>query len=218
MESNDNGPRKSAGNLKKINNALMDGSKPASPRKRPAKSVSNAVSVNGDGNIIGNGNNITNIHTLAPVKTVVKVQTGVGALTAAQKAKVNALIAEWAEARGAVRRSKAEIAALRKSFNNAMKVNSYAEILQEDFERAMAWLRRQTGIINSMPSARTKLADWRKKRYTSINARAKEFPDGELRYRGYAQERFGTGSLKELNDDQLDAVYHYVFGWPRVQK
>lgn len=206
------------GNLKKIKDVLMDGSKPASPRKRSVKSAENTVSINGDGNIVGNGNSITNINTPVPVKTVVKVQTGVGVLTAAQKAKINALIAEWAEARGAVRRSKAEIAALRRSFNNAMQVNSYAEILQEDFERAMAWLRRQTGIINSMPSARTKLPDWRKKRYASINARAKEFSDGELRYRSYAQKQFGTDSLKELNDEQLDAVYRYVFGWPKAKK
>lgn len=217
MESNDNRPRRSVKNLEKIKDALMDGSKPASPKKQPAKSAGDVVSINGDGNILGNGNHVTTINNPSPTVTIVKVQTGVGVLTAAQKAKINALIAEWVEARGAVRRSKAEIAALRKSFNNAMKVNSYAEILQGDFERAMTWLRRQTGIINSMPSARAKLPDWRKKRYTSINARAKEFSDGELRYRNYAQERFGTGSLKELNDDQLDAVYRHVFGWPRVQ-
>lgn len=65
----------------------------------------------------------------------------------------------------------------------------------------------------SMPSARKKLPDWRMKRYRAINARAKEFPEGEARFRRYAEENFGTGSRRELDDDQLEAVYRHVFGW-----
>lgn len=211
MEANDNNSRKVDANLKRIRDALMDGSKNTPLKKRNIKHTTSSISVSGDMNIIGDGNNIN--YNSSPSITVVKVQTGVGVLTAAQKAKMNTLIKEWVEARGSVRRSKAEIAALRSAFNRAMNVNSYAEILQEDFERAMTWLRRQTGIINSMPSAPKKNPNWRNTRYRAINARAKEFQDGEIRFRRYAEERYGSGSLKELSDEQLDAVYRYVFSW-----
>ena len=207
--SNDNG---SAGRRRKlkdrINDILAGGETGMSTNEK------GSMTVNGDGNVIASGNGAINIYNGAPVeKKITVVKTGDGVLTAAQKAKINALIAEWVEARGAVRRSKPEIAALRSAFNKAMKVNSYAEILQEDFEKALSWLRRQTGIVNSMASAPKKNPNWRVARYRAINTRAKEFPDGELRYRRYADERFGSDSLKSLTDEQLEAVYRYVFGW-----
>lgn len=212
---NDNAPNGIRKKIDQIRKSLMDGSTPkkaSRPRKKPEPVP---VSITGNGNIVGDGNSL-NIYNGSPVeKKITVVKTGDGVLTAAQKAKINALIKEWTEARGAVRRSKAEIAALRSAFNKAMKVNSYHEILQEDFDKAVAWLRRQTGIINSMASAPGKVPDWRKKRYAQINARAKEFPDGEMRYRRYAEEKFGSGSLKDLTDDQLEAVYRYVYGWKR---
>ena len=216
--ANDNDESSPIKTLKQIKGALMDGSEKKPAPRRRARSAGDTISINGDRNTVINGDNITTIHTPAPIKTVVKVQTGVGVLTAAQKSKINSLIKEWAEARDAVRKTKAEIAALRSAFNKAMGVNSYHEIKQENFERAMVWLRRQTGIINSMASAPKKNPNWRTQRYRSINARAKEFPDGEVRYRLYAEERFGSSSLRDLNDEQLDAVYRYVFGWSRIQK
>lgn len=173
--------------------------------------------VTGTGIIIGDGNSVTNhiVNNPPPTQTVVNVQTGVGVLTASQKGKINRIFKQWAEMRGIVRKGNAEYAALRGAFNTYMDVNKFDEIRQEDFEKAMKWLRRQTGIVLSMPSARKKLPDWRNKRYTAIMARAKEFSDGEQRFRSYAQERFGSGSLKDLDDTQLDAVYRHVFGWKR---
>lgn len=215
---NDNTPSGSRKKIDRLRQSLMDGSAPKkapSPGKKPALAP---ISINGSGNIVVSDNSAVNVYNGAPVeKKIVVVKTGDGVLTAAQKAKINALITEWVEARGAVRRTRAEIAALRSAFNKAMKVNSYAEILQDDFDKAIAWLRRQTGIVNSMASAPRKNPNWRTGRYRAINARAKEFLDGELRYRSYAEERFGSGSLKDLDDEQLEAVYRHVFGWRRAQ-
>lgn len=214
---NDNIPNGNRKKIDQIRQSLMEGSAPKAPSKPRKKAAPPSLSVVGSNNIVGDGNSL-NIYNGTPVeKKIVVVKTGDGVLTAAQKAKINALIDEWVEARGAVRRSRAEIAGLRRAFNKAMNVNSYAEILQEDFDKAIAWLRRQTGIVNSMASAPVKNPKWRNGRYRAINARAKEFPDGELRYRRYAEERFGSASLKELSDEHLEAVYRYVFGWRRAQ-
>lgn len=213
---NDNGTDRHRKNIDQIRALMIEGSEPQKDKKQKEQ-PSNFNSISGNNNIIGFGNSL-NIYNAPPVeKKVVVVKTGDGVLTAQQKSKINQIIKEWIDARGAVRRSKSEISSFRSAFNKAMKVNSYHEILQEDFDKAVAWLRRQVGIVYSMASASKKIPDWRKKRYAQINARAKEFLDGEVRYRSYAQKRFGSDSLKALSDEQLDAVYRYVFGWRRTK-
>lgn len=192
---------------------LENSTSPATPHAAPA-----SVAVHGNGNIVGNGNVVVLVQPPFPpakAKKTVVVQTGVGVLDAAQKAQINSLVDEWVKLRGSIRSRAAEIRSLRAAFNKAMKVNSYAEIKQEDFGRAVSWLKRQIAILDGMSSAPAKDPQWRTKRYRGINARAKEFGDGEARYRQYAATHFGTSSLRDLTDDQLDAVYRYVFGWPR---
>ncbi|MBB4265408.1 ORF6C domain-containing protein [Roseospira visakhapatnamensis] len=181
--------------------------------EKRSHSKSSGHTITGNNNIVGNGNSI-NLHEPKIVRKVY-VQTGVGTIDAAQKKQINEMFAEWARVRDLVRKTSPEYKALRSAFNRYMGVNSYHEIKQDDFDKAVTWLQRQTGIVLSMSSAKTRVPDWRKKRYASINARAKEFPGGAERYRLFAKERFGTTSLKELTDEQLDAVYHHVFGWRR---
>lgn len=191
---------------------LFSSATPKIPRRK--KAADTTVSVRGNRNIVAGDNNIINNFSAPPVITrTVIVKTGDGVLTAEQKGAINKTIEDWAGKRNAVRRSRVEIAALRKAFNRYMSVNSYHEIHQEHFEKAMKWLRRQIGIINRMPGARRSSATWRKDRYRAIHARAGEYPDGELRFRRYAEERFGCSSLKDLSDDELETVYNYVFGW-----
>lgn len=196
-------PKDRKDHLKKI----LDTGAPSSASDKD----NNIYSASGNCNVVGNGN----VVNFGPPKIVKKIyiQPGAGFITAAQKKKINDIFSEWAAVRGLVRKNNAEFKSLRFAFNTAMNVNSYHEIKSEDFEKAIQWLRRQTGIVLSMSSAPNKVPDWRNKRYRAINARAKQFPDGEARYRRYALERFGSGSLKELDDDQLDAVYRHVFGW-----
>lgn len=191
---------------------LLGGARPkrlAKPRRKPD------VSVVGDANFVVSGDGNTVHHFSAPpvIKRVVKVKTGDGVLTAAQKAKINKAFSDWMRVRRIVRKTDPAVGALRKAFNTAMKVNSYHEILQEDFAKALSWIRRHKGVVMSMKSAAAKVPGWRNMRYKAINARAKEYPDGEARFRAYALKRFGTSSLGELDDKQLEAVYRHVIGW-----
>lgn len=212
MDVDDDSPEKK---ISRIRKDLLTGS---SPEDHPTSWWAPNVNLRGDGNIVGNGNVVFMVSPWWNERPKVVVQTGVGVIDAAQKARINELIKDWVSAWAHVRTSRAEIAALRSAFNKAMHVNSYAEIKQEDFEKAVAWLRRQIAIIGSMASAPVNDPKWRTKRYRAINARAKEAPNGEAKYRQFAFTRFGTTSLKDLTDDQLDAVYYYVFGWPKIME
>jgi len=214
-EANDNGEAgRRRRKLDDIQTALGEGRPARKPQPREAGG--RAITVRGNGNTIVNGDNVVHLHvpTEAP-RPIVVVQTGVGVLTAAQKAEINRLFDEWFRLRNLVRKSDAEYRVLRSAFNKHMRVNRYDEILQADFDKALRWLRRQIGIIGSMASAPKKVPGWRTDRYRAINARAKEFQGGEARYRRYALDQFGTASLRELDDGQLDSVYRHVFGWPR---
>jgi len=123
---------------------LFSSATPKIPRRK--KAADTTVSVRGNRNIVAGDNNIINNFSAPPVITrTVIVKTGDGVLTAEQKGAINKTIEDWAGKRNAVRRSRVEIAALRKAFNRYMSVNSYHEIHQEHFEKAMKWLRRQIG-------------------------------------------------------------------------
>ncbi len=218
MEANDNNSRKADANLRRIKKALMDGSAPSQPTKRKRKPDNLSISVSGNGHIFGDGNNVTYIHTPPPEKKVVVVKAGDGTITSPQQAELKALVDEIVGLESTLRRQPRTFGAVWGNLNKKMKVTRYVEIPLEKFPAAKALLEKERALLLSMKSAPAKAPNWRLSRYRSINARAKEFPEGELRYRSYSQERFGTGSLKELSDDQLDAVYRHVYGWPRPGK
>lgn len=218
--ANDNGDGSDGRRRRRIASirSELEKGEPAKPaRKRRAKKPAGdrPVSIRGNANFVVNGNGDVSIHAPIPVpRPIVKVQTGVGVLTAEQKAEINRLFGEWYRLRGLVRKTDTEYKKLRAAFNSHMKVNKYDEILQADYPKALRWIRRHIATINSMASAPKKVPNWRASRYRSINARAKEYAGGEERYRQYSLDRFGSASLRELSDEQLDAVYRHVFGWP----
>jgi hypothetical protein len=141
-------------------------------------------------------------------RTVVK--TGDGTVTARQKATLRRLIDNWIEQRTAVRRTKMSYSAAWSALNKAMRVNSYHELPERDFARACAWLRRQIGILGSMPSARKRLPGWRKQRITAIKTHCKKALGDERAYLSYIDRRFAAASLTHLDDDQLQATYLYI--------
>lgn len=200
---------------KKVRDILDESQPKRQTRTRKKPTNSGVIYVDGDGNAIGNGNVVNNFINQPPPRQKVYVRTGENVLDAQQKRKIMELVYNLAGVAGAVRKTSPQVKQVWTALNRYMSVNSYHEIKQEEFDKAVKWLQRQKGIVNSMPSARTKNPDWRRDHYKGINARAGEFPDGKERYRQYAQERFGSSSLRELSDDQLKAVYRYVMGWHR---
>lgn len=189
-----------------------DGSSPDIKKKRKprASSAKNSarVTVKGNSNVVGNGN-VVAISPRVVRRTVVK--TGDGVIDASQKRELTLLINEWVDSRTAVRRSKSSYGAAWRALNAHIGVNSYHEIPTAEFANARAWLQRQIGIINSMPSAPKRAPRWRIGKITSIKARCKNELRSPDLYRPYILRTFGVDSLARLDDDQLQQTYSWVF-------
>lgn len=202
---------------------IQESSEPLQPkRKVPRRTQGNRERLGiqiGDfnrGNVFyidGSGNTFN----MAPEKIVKKVtvKTGDGTLTAEQKRKILDKVSELVGATDAVRKQSPGYGKIWLGLNRHMKVNSYHEIRDTDFDKAMAWLLKQKAVVNGMRSAPKKNPAWRVARYRGTNARCKEFIDGESRMRAYMAKVFGKASQRELTDDELDVLYRHVMGWKR---
>jgi len=169
--------------------------------------------INGDGaQVINGGVTITNNSTTyqtAPRPQVI-VKTGDGVIDAAQKRRLLELRDSVVEASAAGKQPKTP-AGVMLGLNRYMKVNTYAEILATDFDRAVKWLTRQRAIKHSLPSARKKLPNWRDARIRAIHSRCKERGWEAWRIE-HMQKKYGKVSMVELCDDDLDKLYKSVMG------
>lgn len=189
-------------------------SKPRKPQaNQPLTQSSGNVSVSGTGNVVALGSvtqHVVHHHAPAPRPKVV-VQTGEGVIDAAQKAEIQRLREAWVTAHNAVKDKPISHQSSWIRLNRAMKVNSYAELKQEQFDAACNWLRQQAARVLSAKSAPKKLGtDWRSTRYRSIKTRCKA-AGNEFAYSQYIS-RFNKASLTELTDQELEATYRYVLG------
>lgn len=195
----------------KIVRLVREASEGPSPKARPprrrAASDKPAVRIKGDGNIVGHGNVVALMPRLVR-RTVVK--TGDGTVSAQQKAELRRLIDEWMDRRAAIRRTKLSYGAAWSAFNKAMRVNSYHELPARDIDRACAWLRRQIGILGSMPSAPRRIPNLRANRIAAIKARCAKQLGDERAYLPYIAKHFRSTSLTELDDSQIERLYRYV--------
>lgn len=182
---------------------------PTPKAKSNAPTQSNTIYV--DGNGFANMGTIGAIHyhsTDKLPKPTVVVQTGVGTITAQQKRQLLDWRDKVAEASVVKQKTKTP-GGVMSALNKHMKVNSYHEILAEDFERALNWMKKQVGTMHSMKSAPKKIEGWRTNRIKAIHARSKEKEIIEWRI-DYMQKKFGKTSLKDLDDKELDTVYRAV--------
>ena len=156
----------------------------------------------GDGTI----DQSTRVEKLLPPPVIVK--TGDGVLDAKQKARIQELkdrVVLVCKARQEPLDSQGVFIRL----NRHMKVNSYHEIKQTDFEKALAFLRRLSGIGDSLKSAHVKNPGWRKRRISAIHARCKERGWEAWRVK-YMKEKFGRESMVEMPDVELEKLYMAV--------
>lgn len=216
MVANDDNPI-AARRRKRLQEALSEAvptSPPPAGTPTPRRRTPPALSVVGSGNIIGDGNTINN-HFSEPPRIIknVTVKTGDGVLDASQKRIIMDLVYEIVDVEAAVKRDPRDRQAVWSALNRRFKVNTYHEIKSDDFEAAVKYLRMQLGRLRSAKSAPKKDPNWRKGRIRAIQARSKEFPDGDERRRAYMQKHFGASSLTDLDDSQVEQVYRHVFGW-----
>ncbi len=189
-------------------------------KKQPLTPQAGVIYVAGNGNVVAGGDvtqHITNtVHNHAPApapaRPKVVVKTADGTINAEQKAELLRLKNEWLLAHNAVKAKPLSHQAASIRLNAAMKVSSYAELKPEQFEKARAWLIRQTAMVRAMPSAARKDAKWRNARYKAIKTRCKNQLGDEYAYRPYIKREFKADSLTELGDQELERTYRYVMG------
>jgi hypothetical protein len=171
--------------------------------------------INGDGAQVINGDiSITNNNTTYQVGSAPRpkiiVKTGDGVIDAAQKRRLLELRDSVVEASAAGAKPKTP-GGVMLGLNRYMKVNTYAEILATDFDRAVKWLTRQRAIKTSLPSAKKKLPNWRNGRIKAIHSRCKERGWEAWRI-AHMLKTFGKESMIDLSDDELEKLYRTVMG------
>ena len=138
----------------------------------------------------------------------VTVKTGDGVLNAGQKAKLTALVRDIVDASKA-KRTPLAYGTVWSKLNTHMRVNKYDEILQDDFEKASAYLLRERAMLLKIPSAHKKNPDWRRRRIAAVHARCNERGWQEWR-RAYMKEKFGRESMDQMPDSELESLYRAV--------
>lgn len=172
------------------------------------------IHVDGAGHAIGSGN-LVNHGTInigaKPSRPKIVVKTGDGVIDASQKAKIKGLLYEWVDTYNAVKKSTLSYGGAWKKLNDYLKTNSYHEIKQEQFDKALKYLRKEIGIIRGMASAPKKVEDWRFKTIQAIQARCSERGWQPWR-KEYMIKNYGKSSLRLFTDSELEKFYRTVMG------
>lgn len=191
----------------KIVSLMKDHTKPVS---RPRRKASPSVAIRGDGNIVGNNNMVLNQPQLVS-KTVVK--TGDGVIDAAQKAELLRLRDEWLDTHNRLKRTPMPHSRPMAALNRKMGVNKYAEIPQERFAEARAWMQRQIAMLrNGMRSAPARLPNWRSSTISYIKASCKNQLGDAAAYSPFIERQFGKSSLTALTDTELQKTRVHIAG------
>lgn len=163
--------------------------------------------------ILGSPSNVQVIHTQNHV-TRVKAETRPGAehITVEQRATLKDLVDKVVEAEQAISRKPKTHRAVWASLNSHCSVPSYSLIARGDFDKARKYLHQWLGRLGSLASAPVKDGDnWRRRHYAyiKINTKAKE---DAAALDDYLRRNFGTLSLTDLDNAQLEQAYRYVAG------
>ena len=165
--------------------------------------------IQGGANFIGNQGpvNVTIGRQRPPVPLA---PPGPEHITQEQKCKLQGLQREWVTLHDAIKKTPLANYSAWQRINGYAKVASYHYILQADFEKVCAYVRKQISMLRNMASAPAKDKDWRTKRIQAIKVRCKLQLKDEVAYRAYIQKNFQAASLSELSTEQLQKTYAYI--------
>ena len=165
--------------------------------------------IQGGANFIGNHGpvNVTIGRSRPPVPLA---QPGPEHINQEQKCKLQGLHREWVALHDAIKKTPLANYSAWQRINGYAKVASYHYILQADFEKVCAYVRKQISMLRNMASAPSKDKDWRAKRIQAIKVRCKLQLKDEAAYRAYIQKNFQAASLSELSTEQLQKTYAYI--------
>lgn len=196
--------------------ALLKGSV---PKKRTPK-ASAAVTITGNGNVVGNGNvihhNFLQVQQQKVVRPRIVAPPPDGAISEAQAHELKALVEEIGQLEIQTRTRPRGYGAIWKAFQGRMKVASYRHLLAVQFDEAKQYLMQERGRLLRSSAAKARLGgDFINSRMKAIHARCREFEDGNSKRLAYMQRNFNAKSMTDLDADQIERLYTYVFGWKR---
>lgn len=189
---------------------------PAHESAAPIQVINGGVSGIG---IAQNGSNVSVVNTLRHItRTTVKTEPGEAHINDEQKVVLQGLVKAVVDAEQKLKKNPKSFRAVWGALNAHCGVSQYALIAKYDFEKAQKYLNQWMGRLHSMASAPVKDGDaWRKRHYAYIKINSK-LPEDELAVSQYIARNFGSISLTELSNDQLDKVYRYVAGRRSTRK
>ena len=163
------------------------------------------------------------IHNWGPIilggspkpKVKVVIQPGPDCIDEEQKNRLKALVAEVVRLEGLVRRTPRSLSSVWVGVNAKAKATSYHLITQANYPRAEKFLREWIGRLSSAKSAHVKDANWRNRKFSYIFTNVKQL-DADAILRAQLLARYGSESMKDLSDDELEAVYRLVAGWKKA--
>lgn len=136
------------------------------------------------------------------------VKPGIEHITEEQAAKLTELVSTIVELEKKVRKTPKTHRAIWAAVNSHCHVTRYRLIPLALYAKAEKYLRTWIGRLNSQASAPIVDNDeWRKRKYAYIKINTK---NNELWLHGYMSKRFGTTSLRDLSDEELDKTYRAV--------
>jgi hypothetical protein len=140
---------------------------------------------------------------------VAEVKPGTEHISDEQASELLTRIHELADLHNLVKRSKVTPQYYWSRLNRYCKVPKYRLIKATYYQKALAWCRKQLGILRSTKTAEKKDPDWRKKKIAFIQINLKNL-DLEPLYRQYLAETFKKLSTADLNDEQLKRAYNWI--------
>ena len=201
-----------------INSEVKDG---VAGRDIVAHNERSTINVNfgenhGGQQIVANSQLHIHLPPLAPRPRIkVVIQPGPECISDAQKAKLKELVSEIVRLEALVRRKPRSFSSVWLGVNAKAKVTSYHLITQANYPKAEKFLREWIGRLSSAKSAHIKDINWRNRKFIYIFTNVKHLGANTL-LRAHLLNRYGSDSMKELSDDDLDAVYGLVAGWKKM--
>lgn len=154
-------------------------------------------------------------HGPMTIKQKVVLQPGPEHIDQKKASTLKLLVTEIVRLERLVKRAPKSYAAVWTALTARCRVTSYHLILDADYPKAEKFLREWIGRLSSAKSAHLKDGNWRNRKFSYIFANVKQL-DADAILRAQLLERYGSESMKDLTDDELEAVYRLVAGWKKA--
>lgn len=144
-----------------------------------------------------------------------------GDISSGQASDLKKMVDEIAELEQKVKQKPKGHGAIWGALNRKLKVTYYREIKEVDYPKAVAYLRQWRGRLKATKTFKKEdgLA-WRKDKYKAIKTLAKkELLLSDQQLKNYISDSFGTTSLTDLTDEELERLYkHFIAKKSKVNR